>query len=274
MNTAAPPPPLSQLHRTLAEDAADKRPTDTADQGPSSLGSSLGQRLYPWDSKDVQPALKELVDSKWHEVQLGGTAKWGEDSVTTPGSKALIAGCGRGYDAAFFAARGLVSLGLDLSPIAVQAAQVLYEATENAPKDVEFRAADFFKFPPPVAGFDLAYDYTFFCAIPPKLRQLWADRYAQVIRKGGVLITLMFPIGQSAINVCYPSFVNPPANNDVTIRFCARQTGRKWGPPYSVPEKLYDQYLNKNFEKVYSETPGVSMEERRGREKMAVWKRR
>ncbi|KDE08770.1 hypothetical protein, variant [Microbotryum lychnidis-dioicae p1A1 Lamole] len=243
MNTATPPPPMSQLHGILAEDAADKHPTDTADQG---WDRAWAKGCTPWDSKDVQPALKELVDSNWHKVQLGDVAKWGEDSVTTPGSKALIAGCGRGYDATFFAARGLDSLGLDLSPTAVKAAQDLYNATENAPKNVEFRAADFFTFPPPVAGLDLAYDYTFFCAIPPELRQSWADRYAQIIRKGGVLITLMFPIDGD----------------------------RSWGPPFSVSEEMYDQYLSKHFEKVYSENPAASMEERKGREKMAVWKRR
>ncbi|SCZ92319.1 BZ3501_MvSof-1269-A2-R1_Chr2-1g04342 [Microbotryum saponariae] len=246
MNTATPPLPLSQLHRILAQDAADKHPspTDTADQG---WDRAWATGCTPWDSKDVQPALKELVDSNWHKVQLGDVAKWGEDSVTTPGSKALIAGCGRvRVRRHLLRCPGLDSLGLDLSPTAIKAAQDLYKATENAPKNVEFRAADFFKFPPPVAGFDLAYDYTFFCAIPPELRQSWADRYAQIIRKGGVLITLMFPIDGD----------------------------RSWGPPFSVSEEMYDQYLSRSFEKIHSENPGASMEERKGREKMAVWKRR
>jgi hypothetical protein len=35
----------------------------------------------------------------------------------------------------------------------------------------------------------------FFCAIPPAMRPEWAKRYSELVRPGGVLITLMFPIG-------------------------------------------------------------------------------
>jgi hypothetical protein len=57
-------------------------------------------------------------------------------------------------------------------------------------------AADFFTFSlssPSV--FSLAYDFTFFCAIPPSWRERWGKRYGEVVRPGGVLIILCFPLG-------------------------------------------------------------------------------
>jgi len=63
------------------------------------------------------------------------------------------------------------------------------------PRHFDSQAADFFAFPLD-NSFSLAYDFTFFCAIPPTWRQKWGDRYAEVVRKGGVLITLQYPIGE------------------------------------------------------------------------------
>ena len=53
---------------------------------------------------------------------------------------------------------------------------------------------DFFK-DLPESAYSLCYDYTFFCAIPPTMRAAWAEAYAGGIRSGGVLITMMWPIG-------------------------------------------------------------------------------
>lgn len=42
--------------------------------------------------------------------------------------------------------------------------------------------------------FDVAYDYTFFCALPPALHHKWAAAYGRMIRPGGVLVALVYPI--------------------------------------------------------------------------------
>ena len=42
--------------------------------------------------------------------------------------------------------------------------------------------------------FQVIYDHTFLCALPPSLRSNWASRLNQLTRKNGHLITLMFPI--------------------------------------------------------------------------------
>lgn len=36
--------------------------------------------------------------------------------------------------------------------------------------------------------------FRFLCALPPVLRPDWAKRYSEIIKKGGVFVTLMYPI--------------------------------------------------------------------------------
>ena len=187
--------------------------------------------ITPWDNLDVQPALKELIEEHW--------AKTGIDwDKLVRGGEALVAGCGRvsrtvvykceeadkerqGYDATFFAQKGFKSLGIDISPLAVSAAQEWLANEKNAPTTVSFACLDFFASPElKPNSFSLAYDYTFFCAIPPRLRARWAERYAELIGPGGVLITLQWPLDGD----------------------------RQGGPPYSVSPQIYDELLLNNFE--------------------------
>ncbi|GAA6052418.1 hypothetical protein JCM3770_000232 [Rhodotorula araucariae] len=197
-------------------------------------------KATPWDAGDVQPAFRELLDERWEAV--------GVSLASLRDGKALVAGCGRGCDAAFIAAHGIETLGIDLSPTAVQIARDHLAAQSNTPKNITFEAADFFAFPlPDGKPFALAYDYTFFCALPPSWRTKWGARYAEVVRPGGILICLAFPLDGN----------------------------REGGPPYSVSEAAYDVALGDNFEKIYSRHPDKMADGReRGRDKMLVFKRR
>ena len=42
--------------------------------------------------------------------------------------------------------------------------------------------------------FDFVYDYTFLCALSPSIRQDWAIQMGKVVKEGGILMTLIFPI--------------------------------------------------------------------------------
>lgn len=46
----------------------------------------------------------------------------------------------------------------------------------------------------PQGVFDLGYDYTFLCALHPDMRKDWATAWAQLLRPGGYLLTLIFPV--------------------------------------------------------------------------------
>jgi hypothetical protein len=60
-------------------------------------------------------------------------------------------------------------------------------ALPNPPENVYFKALDFFNFDLPEDGkkFNLAYDYTFLCALPPSMREAWGKRYAKIIAPEG-----------------------------------------------------------------------------------------
>lgn len=99
-------------------------------------------------------------------------------------------------------------------------------------------------------GFDVGYDYTFLCALMPEMRANWGPSWYRILRPGGLLITLIFPVD--------PSMENK-------------------GPPWPVTPELYKELLLKNegfmlrsLEKVPNEQ---SHSGRAGREYIAVWER-
>ncbi|GAA5939637.1 uncharacterized protein JCM15063_005239 [Sporobolomyces koalae] len=235
----APPMPaeILKLRELMSNDPS---------QGASAVGAwdqAWRAQITPWDSKlkDVQPSLRELVEEHWQSVK-GVTWESLQDG------KALVAGCGRGYDAIYFASKGISAVGLDLSPTAVEAAREhLANLPGEARTNVRFEAADFFQFSlPQDERFSLAYDFTFFCAIPPEWRTKWGESYARLVRPGGVLITLEYPLDGD----------------------------RQGGPPFSVSEEAYDEVLSPNFEQVYHAVPTKQSEGHQGRERIVVWRRK
>ncbi|GAA5976328.1 hypothetical protein JCM10908_005459 [Rhodotorula pacifica] len=226
------PPEVFRMRELLANDPANgQSPTGGWDQ-------AWQQKVTPWDAGDVQPAFRELLDERWADV--------GVPLDSLKDGKALVAGCGRGCDAAFIAQHGIETIGIDLSPTAVQVARAHLAQTPNAPKNIKFETGNFFDFAPPSGRFSFAFDYTFFCAIPLSMRPDWGKRYGEVIRPNGILVCLAFPIDGD----------------------------RKGGPPFSVSEEAYDAALP-DFEKIYSQQPTKMAEGRSpGRDRMLVYRRK
>lgn len=138
-----------------------------------------------FDAARVEPALQALIDTN-----------------VLPEGPALVPGCGRGYAVAALAANGRETLGLDISPTAVEAANA-YLATVTPPRGITVAAStarvvvgDFFKTHPAENRFryGVGYDCTFLCAIPPDMREEWARAWRMLIRPGGELVTLLFPL--------------------------------------------------------------------------------
>jgi len=186
----------------------------------------------------MQRPLKQLVESKKVPLPTSG--------------KAIVPGCGRGYEAVFIAARlGLDTIGMDISPIAIDAANKNLKMTA-VPQDakISYNCTNFFDIK---AGteedkYDLAFDYTFFVAIPPALRPSWGSQMRQLVKKGGYLVALIWPIDGD----------------------------RPGGPPYSVDVGMYAEALQAdvaegNWTKVLDED--TANEERVGTERIVVWKR-
>ncbi|KAK2021182.1 S-adenosyl-L-methionine-dependent methyltransferase [Colletotrichum zoysiae] len=139
---------------------------------------------------------------------------------------ALVPGCGKGHDALLLANLGYDVLALDFSPTAIAEAKENQTAVAAAvaagtgeagggdldvysvrhpngaePGTVTWLSGDFFSDSWLGAwgrgeAFDLIFDYTFLCALPPTARPLWAARVAALLGPAGRLVCLEFPSGK------------------------------------------------------------------------------
>ncbi|KAF9456878.1 S-adenosyl-L-methionine-dependent methyltransferase [Collybia nuda] len=213
---------VQKLHKILDED------------DPHTWDDAWKAKVMPWDIGQVQPPLKELIES-------------GEVDFPREG-RALVPGCGAGYEAVYIASSlGLNTTGLDLSETAIEVAKGKLAAQETPPKgNVTFSVGDFFALKlVEEEKVDIIYDCAFFVAIPPSLRPNWSRQMASLIKSGGYLITMIFPIDPLS---------------DV-------------GPPYSVKSSSYHEHLDGNFVKVVDRESELSLPGRAGRERIAVWRR-
>lgn len=194
---------LSDIKDRLTETfgSVDK-PVD-ARQHPDRWDKLWKDNFLPWDKYVPGPALIEAInvlllgkpldppreadDDKHPDTILPGTSVRLPDPVldsasSTTGTRrrrrALVPGCGRGYDVFFLASAGYDAVGLDVSSIACDQANNLYKSLEESGWEgypllrpdvsrgnVEFRAGDFFSNEwetedEKANGWDLIYDYT------------------------------------------------------------------------------------------------------------------
>jgi SAM-dependent methyltransferase len=94
--------------------------------------------------------------------------------------KALIPGCGTGYEVRLLAEHGHDVLAIDFSDAAIEAAR-----RELGPYLKLVRKADFFLLHE--GPFDVVYERAFLCALPRARWPEWARRMAELVRPGGVL---------------------------------------------------------------------------------------
>ncbi|GJJ11724.1 hypothetical protein Clacol_005962 [Clathrus columnatus] len=190
--------------------------------------------VTPWDVLgSVQPPLRSLL--------LGTEQDWPRNG------RALVPGCGRGYDPIFIATTlNLNTVAVDISPTAIQAAKELLTKTPGIPVGkVIFQETDFFSFSVPEnERFILIYDYTFFVAIPPVKRSDWGRQMNSLIKPGGYLIALVYPL---------------TATDD--------------GPPFSVQPEHYHEALGDGWTTVIARTPEDSISSHIGREYLIVWQK-
>ncbi|KAK6332610.1 hypothetical protein TWF730_004270 [Orbilia blumenaviensis] len=195
----------------------------------------------PWDRGQSSPSLVDLLNDY--------------PSLITPSSPsqqltAFVPGCGRGYDVLLFASHGLKALGLDLSESAIIAAKQNAEKSGLNSQLYGFVDGDFFGDAWRSEGerFDVVYDYTFLCALDPSqgLREKWADRMRELVRDGGVLICLEFPL--------YKGLEMP-------------------GPPWPLREEIYKGLLEeRGFVREMYVKPRRYLESGEGSDMVSVWR--
>jgi len=221
-------PQLAKMREVVTED-------------PQSWDILWKTNVIPWDSEsgEIQPPLRQVIES--------GEVPFPKDG------KALVPGCGRGYDTIYLASvLGHDTLGLDASSTALEAANELLRSHSISPEltsKIHFDVGDFFKLKvDDDKRFDLIYDYTFFVAIPPSSRPLWGTQMNSLIKPGGYLITLMFPQ------------VPEPYTT---------------GPPFYSNFSSYKDVLGDGWEVVLDKIPDEATltERHKGKDRMVVWKR-
>lgn len=137
-----------------------------------------------------------------------------------------------------FASYGFNAVGLDISPTATEEAKKtqadlnleLKYPVKHAKEgrgEARFITADFFMdsflsethgSPEGDRKFDLIYDYTFLCALPPALRPTWAARMSTLLSPEGRLICMEYPLGKD------PKTGGPPHGNRDAICWKIRKS--------------------------------------------------
>jgi SAM-dependent methyltransferase len=104
---------------------------------------------------------------------------------------ALIPGCGSAYEVRAFDEAGWKVTAIDFSPIAVERARSeLGELADRVVQD------DFFEHNFGSQRFDLIYERTFLCALPPDLWPAYVTRVRQLLTPGGKLAGIFLYGGQ------------------------------------------------------------------------------
>jgi SAM-dependent methyltransferase len=153
-------------------------------------GSAFWQDLYErradgWEMGRAHPAL----------------AAW-LAATPPPRGRVAVPGCGRGHDARLLAGHGYDVVGFDFAPAAVEAARALARLERVA---VTFEQRDVFTLDRDHAhAFDGAWEYTCFCAIDPRRRAEYVRVLARIVRPGGWLLAVFFPVRRGAGGPPFP----------------------------------------------------------------------
>ncbi|KAJ9326896.1 hypothetical protein DTO027B5_4722 [Paecilomyces variotii] len=253
------------------------RSRETQSTGWSELWETNQSDL--WDRGKPSPALIDFIESRPAVLPKPENGRR---------LRALVPGCGRGYDVVALTLHGFDTYGLEVSNKAVETARE-YAKSELAkpiehnygekssewPLDhagkAEFVQGDFFQrdweaacASDGVRGFDLIYDYTFLCALLPEMRKDWARRMRELLAPGGILVCLEFPLHKDL------KAQGPPwglrgvywdllaVGNDGILNEPSEETDGAQGP----------------FERVLYFKPARSYDSGRGTDMVSVWRAR
>lgn len=190
-----------------------------------------------WDAGSPVPALVDYLAT--------------QHTKPTQPRRALVPGCGSGYDAFALAQHGYHATGLDIAPTAAERFCTCREQHNLSPEDARIVTDNFFTFQPE-QPFDLIWDYTFLCAIKPSERSLWADTMRRLLHPDGTLLVLIFPIFE-------PDNPAPTQDEDK-------------GPPYRMHLEHVRQILEPHMILTHMEEPKRQHPNRYGLELLTSWK--
>lgn len=140
---------------------------------------------------------KPLDAAYWEAQYAAKTTNWDLGKVSPPiqaymdtvenkKSRILIPGCGNSYEAEYLLEQGFSNITvIDIAPTPVA---VLKEKFKNNP-NIQIVLGDFFEHQ---GRYDLIIEQTFFCALPPDVRQEYVWKMHQLLGNDGILAGLLF----------------------------------------------------------------------------------
>ena len=162
--------------------------------------------------------------------------KWSEKILSNNKLNICIPGCGKGYDAIYFASLGHNVFAVDFSSEATK-----YLKNKNIYKNLHILNVDFFKISKNYYNyFDIILEYTFFCAIDPSLRQEYSLICHKILKQNGQFIGIILPVIENNCN-------NPPFFVDIkdfeNIFNVLFKLKNKEKSKYSIPQRLNNEIL-------------------------------
>jgi SAM-dependent methyltransferase len=122
-----------------------------------------------WDLGEVSPPIKSYIDT-----------------LENKNIRILIPGCGNTYEAEYLLQKGFTNITvIDIAPTLVENLKIKFKDNSN----INIILGDFFEHE---GEYDLIIEQTFFCALPPEMRQKYADKMFQLLVKKGILAGLLF----------------------------------------------------------------------------------
>jgi SAM-dependent methyltransferase len=122
-----------------------------------------------WDLGKVSPPIKEYID----------TLKNKNISI-------LIPGCGNSHEAEYLLSQGFTNITLiDIAPTLVENLQKKFKKYPN----IKIVLGDFFEHK---GQYDLVIEQTFFCALPPTMREKYVVEMHKILKAKGLLVGLLF----------------------------------------------------------------------------------
>jgi methyl halide transferase len=122
-----------------------------------------------WDLGYVSPPIKNYIDT-----------------IEDKSISILIPGCGNAYEAEYLLDKGFCNITIiDIAAHLVKSLQDRFANHSN----INIILGDFFEH---LSSYDLIIEQTFFCALPPTLRQKYVWKMHQLLKPNGKLIGLLF----------------------------------------------------------------------------------
>lgn len=122
-----------------------------------------------WDLGEVSPPIKAYIDS-----------------LENKNTAILIPGCGNTYEADYLLEKGFTNVSvIDIAPTLVENLKQKFANNPN----IEIILGDFFEHQ---GKYDLIIEQTFFCALPPTMRQKYVWKMHQLLADNGILAGLLF----------------------------------------------------------------------------------